>query len=283
MIVDSGKFAWNNGKFPEFTEPDPSYHGLKYWDAFSDFPGLGNVAFIFKIRVHCMRDTGAALSPFNALLFLHGLETLHLRVTDATRRTRSRLREFLKGPPEGRLGQLHRACRTTRATSSRRGTLTADTGPRRRRDKRRRKRPRSSSTSQALQQPRQHRGLKSLVIHPASTTHQQLTPEEQKKTGVTPERPALYWNGRYRGYHRGFKAGPGGTNRDSITQTGEIITMKISGGYPPKLEQANGVPIDIKGSVGKVNQSLSAIHAPLALESGENLPSLLLPTKPYAD
>ena len=64
-IVDSGKFAWNNGKFPELTEPDPSYHGLRYWDTFSNFPGLGNVAFIFKARLQLLRDTGAAISPFN--------------------------------------------------------------------------------------------------------------------------------------------------------------------------------------------------------------------------
>ncbi len=51
IIVDSGKFKWNNGKFPEFTEPDPSYHGVKYWDTFGNFPDLGNVAFIFKARV----------------------------------------------------------------------------------------------------------------------------------------------------------------------------------------------------------------------------------------
>ena len=76
VIVDSGKFKWNNGKFPEFTEPDPSYHGLVYWDALSNVPGMGNVAFILKVRVTLLRDIGAALSPFNSFLFLQGLETL---------------------------------------------------------------------------------------------------------------------------------------------------------------------------------------------------------------
>ena len=75
VIVDSGKFNWGNGKFPEFTEPDPSYHGLKFWDIFGNFPGMGNVAFIIKVRVQLHRDLGAALSPFNAFLFLQGLET----------------------------------------------------------------------------------------------------------------------------------------------------------------------------------------------------------------
>ncbi|HPS08669.1 MAG TPA: O-acetylhomoserine aminocarboxypropyltransferase/cysteine synthase, partial [Kiritimatiellia bacterium] len=80
VIVDSGNFKWNNGKFPEFTEPDPSYHGIAYWDALGNVPGLGNVAFILKIRVTLMRDIGAVLSPFNAREFLLGLETLPLRL-----------------------------------------------------------------------------------------------------------------------------------------------------------------------------------------------------------
>ena len=74
IIIDSGKFPWNNGKFPEFTEPSPSYHGLKFWDTFS------NLSFILKARVEGLRDLGPAPSPFNAFLFLQGLETLHLRV-----------------------------------------------------------------------------------------------------------------------------------------------------------------------------------------------------------
>src|SRR6516165_8796871 len=79
VVVDSGKFKWNNGKFPEFTEPDPSYHGLKLWNVFGNFPGLGNVAFIIKVRVQLLRDLGPAPSPFNSFLFLQGLETLPLR------------------------------------------------------------------------------------------------------------------------------------------------------------------------------------------------------------
>jgi O-acetylhomoserine (thiol)-lyase len=78
VIVDSGRFQWNNGKFPEFTEPDPSYHGLVFWDALGDTPD-GNVAFIVKTRVTLLRDTGACLSPFNAHELLLGLETLPLR------------------------------------------------------------------------------------------------------------------------------------------------------------------------------------------------------------
>ncbi|MDD1720060.1 MAG: O-acetylhomoserine aminocarboxypropyltransferase/cysteine synthase [Methanoregulaceae archaeon] len=187
VIVDSGKFAWNNGKFPEFTEPDPGYHGLIYWDAFGNFPGLGNVAFVFKIRVSLMRDTGAVLSPFNAWLFLLGLETLHLRVERHSKNARA-VAEFLKkhpgvawvnytGLPEHpsyRLAQKY---------------LTGGYGP-----------IVGIGVKGGEQASRKFiEGLrlfshlanigdsKSLVIHPASTTHQQLTAEEQEKTGVTPD------------------------------------------------------------------------------------------------
>src|ERR1035437_5789648 len=73
-VVDDGKFPWNNGKFPEFTEPDPSYHGLKYWEA------LGNISYIIKMRVSLLRDMGACISPYNSLQFIQGLETLHVRM-----------------------------------------------------------------------------------------------------------------------------------------------------------------------------------------------------------
>jgi O-acetylhomoserine (thiol)-lyase len=74
MVIDSGKFDWTNGKFPELTEPDESYHGIKYVESF------GKLAYIIKARVQYLRDMGACMSPFNAFLFLQGLETIHLRV-----------------------------------------------------------------------------------------------------------------------------------------------------------------------------------------------------------
>ena len=77
LIVDSGKFDWTNGKFPLISEPDPSYHGLNFVEALKP---LGNIAYIIKARVTLLRDIGTALSPFNAFLFLQGLETLHLRM-----------------------------------------------------------------------------------------------------------------------------------------------------------------------------------------------------------
>ncbi|MDI6829510.1 MAG: aminotransferase class V-fold PLP-dependent enzyme, partial [Armatimonadota bacterium] len=81
-IVDSGKFNWANGKFPEITEPDPSYHGVSYWESFGshDKAKVPGIAYILKARVQLLRDLGPALSPFNSFLFLQGLETLPLRI-----------------------------------------------------------------------------------------------------------------------------------------------------------------------------------------------------------
>ena len=80
ILIDGGNFDWSQGRHPGFTEPDPSYHGLKFWDVFGDFPGLGNVAFAIRARVNLLRDLGSSLSPFNAQQFLLGVETLSLRV-----------------------------------------------------------------------------------------------------------------------------------------------------------------------------------------------------------
>jgi O-acetylhomoserine (thiol)-lyase len=80
VIIDSGRFNWNNGNFPIFTEPNPGYHGLKFWETFGEDSSFGNIAFIIRARVEGLRDLGPALSPFNSFLFLQGLETLSLRV-----------------------------------------------------------------------------------------------------------------------------------------------------------------------------------------------------------
>ena len=187
VIVDSGKFSWNNGKFPGFTEPDPGYHGLKYWDTFGNFPGLGNVAYVFKIRLQLLRDTGAALSPFNAWLFLIGLETLHLRVPRHSENAHA-VALFLEGHPKvawvnytglpdhpsHKLAQKY---------------LTGGFGPLVGFGV---KGGEKASTA-FIDKLKLFSNLanigdsKSLVIHPATTTHQQLTAEEQKTTGVTPD------------------------------------------------------------------------------------------------
>ncbi len=80
VVIDGGRFDWSSGRFPDFTTPDPSYHGISYWDTFKEFPDLGNVAYIMKARLQGMRNIGPCPSPFNAFLFLQGIETLPLRM-----------------------------------------------------------------------------------------------------------------------------------------------------------------------------------------------------------
>jgi O-acetylhomoserine (thiol)-lyase len=185
VIVDSGKFQWNNGKFPEFTEPDPSYHGLKFWDVFGDFPGLGNVAFIIKARVQLLRDIGASLSPFNSFLFLQGLETLPLRQQQHSRNALE-VAEYLSqhklvtwvtypGLPNDANHKLA-AKYLKRGFGGMlgfgiKGGLEAG--------------KKFINAVKLFSHLANIGDAKSLVIHPASTTHQQLSPEEQAATGVT--------------------------------------------------------------------------------------------------
>jgi len=185
VVVDSGKFKWNNGKFPEFTEPDPSYHGLKFWDVFGDFPGLGNVAFIIKIRVQLLRDLGACLSPFNAFLLLQGLETLPLRQRQHSESALA-VAQFLKKHPlvtwvtyPGLAEHPSHKTATRYLTQGFGGILGfgikggLEAG-------------RKFINAVKLFSHLANIGdAKSLVIHPASTTHQQLTADEQAATGVT--------------------------------------------------------------------------------------------------
>ncbi len=185
VIVDSGNFRWNNGKFPEFTEPDPSYHGVKYWDAFSDFPGLGNVAFILKARVQLLRDIGPALSPFNSWLFLQGLETLTLRQCKHSENALAVAR-FLQGHPfvswVNYPGLPENPNHKVASKYLKRGYggligfgikggLEAG--------------KKFIENVKLLSHLANIGDTKSLVIHPSSTTHQQLTKEEQAATGVS--------------------------------------------------------------------------------------------------
>ena len=187
VIVDSGKFKWNNGKFPEFTEPDPSYHGLKFWDVFGNFPGLGNVAFIIKARVQLLRDIGAALSPFNAFLFLQGLETLPLRQRQHSENALEVARYLKQHPLVSWVAYPGLPDNPNHKLAAKylkqgfggilgfgiKGGLEAG---------------RKFINSVKLFSHLANIGdAKSLVIHPASTTHQQLTEEEQAATGVTPD------------------------------------------------------------------------------------------------
>jgi O-acetylhomoserine (thiol)-lyase len=185
IIVDSGNFDWNNDKFPEFTEPDPSYHGLKYWETFGNFPDLGNIAFIVKARVQLLRDLGPALSPFNAFLFLQGLETLPLRVkrhSENALAVAQFLKEHslvewvnypgLKEHPSHRLAKKYlKGDYGGIVGFGIKGGLEAG--------------KRFIESVKLLSHLANIGDAKSLVIHPASTTHQQLTKEEQEETGVT--------------------------------------------------------------------------------------------------
>jgi O-acetylhomoserine (thiol)-lyase len=185
VIVDAGKFQWNNGKFPEFTEPDPSYHGLVYWDALSNVPGMGNVAFILKIRVTLLRDTGAALSPFNAFLFLQGLEDLPLRQKQHSANALEIARWLKTHPLVNWVTYPGLPDDPSYKIASRylkhgfgglvgfgiKGGLEAG--------------KKFINSVKLLSHLANIGDAKSLVIHPASTTHQQLTVEEQAETGVT--------------------------------------------------------------------------------------------------
>lgn len=185
VIVDSGKFAWNNGKFPEFTEPDPSYHGLVYWDTFKDFAGMGNVAFIFKARVQWLRDVGAALSPFNAFMFLQGLETLPLRQKTHSANALAVARFLSTHPAVAWVNYpgLENNPNYRLASKYLKGNYSALIGfgikgglePAKK----------FISNSRLLSHLANIGDARSLVIHPASTTHQQLTASEQAETGVT--------------------------------------------------------------------------------------------------
>lgn len=181
VIIDSGKFDWTNGKFPELTEPDPSYHGVVYTEA------VGPLAYIIKARVQLLRDIGAAVSPFNAFLFLQGLETLHLRMERHSENA-LRVAKFL---------EAHELVEWVRYPG-----LKSDENY----EKAQKYLPKGQGAilsfgikggleagKQLIESVELFSHLanvgdaKSLIIHPASTTHQQLTPEEQESTGVTPE------------------------------------------------------------------------------------------------
>jgi O-acetylhomoserine (thiol)-lyase len=182
IVVDSGKFDWaRSGKFPGLTQPDPSYHGVKYYEA------LGPVAYITKMRVQLLRDTGAAISPFNSFLLLQGLETLSLRVEKHVSNTK-KIAEYLdnhpyvswvnypslKGSKYNKLAQKYLPKGAGSIfTFGIKGGLEAG-----------RKFINSLEIFSLLANVAD---AKSLVIHPASTTHQQLSEDEQRAAGVTPD------------------------------------------------------------------------------------------------
>jgi O-acetylhomoserine (thiol)-lyase len=187
ILVDGGNFDWGaSGRFPGFTEPDPSYHGLKFWEVFGDFPGLGNVAFGIKARVQGLRDTGGSISPFNSWQFIQGLETLHLRMERHSTNTQ-RVAEFLSQHPNvtwvNYPGLPSHKDHAQAKKYHQRGLFGAILGF-----------GIKGGYDQALKFIDKLEifsllanvgDAKSLVIHPASTTHSQLSPDEQLSTGVS--------------------------------------------------------------------------------------------------
>ena len=179
MIVDSGKFNWANGKFPQLVEPDPSYHHLKFVETF------GNLAYILKTRVQLLRDLGPALSPFNAFLILQGVETLSLRVQRHCDNA-LKVAQFLEVHPAVKwVNYPGLESHPTHALAKKylengfgailgfgiKGGLQAGI--------------KFINALGLLSHLANIGDAKSLVIHPASTTHQQLSPQEQVATGVT--------------------------------------------------------------------------------------------------
>jgi O-acetylhomoserine (thiol)-lyase len=188
IIVEKGDFPWGNGKFPEMTDPDPSYHGMKFFETF----GPMKLSYILKVRTQLLRDLGPAMSPFNAFLFLQGLETLHLRMKAHSDNALA-VAQFLQTHPQVSwvnytglethpcyaLGRkyLKNGCGAILGFGVKGATPTQQ-----------REAGRALINRVKLFSHLANVGdSKSLIIHPATTTHQQLTDAEQLSTGVSPD------------------------------------------------------------------------------------------------
>ena len=181
IIIDSGKFPWNNGKFPQFTDPSPAYHGMKFWDAF------GNISFIIKARVEGLRDTGACISPFNSFLLLQGIETLGMRM-EAHLRNAMAVAHHLEGHPKvewvryaslPKSPYFHLAQKYTPRGAGAVFSFGLKDGYEAGK--------RFIDSLRIFSHLANVGDARSLVIHPASTTHQQLSLSEQQGAGVLPE------------------------------------------------------------------------------------------------
>jgi len=184
VLVDSGRFDWNNGKFPELTEPCESYHGMKFYETFK---AVGNISYILKARVTLLRDMGACLSPFNAFLFLQGLETLHLRVPRHSENALA-VATFLEAHPAVDWVNYpglpsHRDYKRAQKYLPKGQGAILGFGIK----------GGSDAAIKFINGCRLASHLanildaKTLVIHPATTTHQQLSAEAQRAAGISPE------------------------------------------------------------------------------------------------
>lgn len=184
IIVDSGKFDWTNGKFPLIADPDPSYHGINFVEALKP---IGNIAYITKARVSLLRDLGPALSPFNAFLFLQGLETIHLRMPRHSENAVA-VAGYLEKHPKVSwvnypgLKSSSEQQRVKKYLPKGAGAILgfgikggAEAGKK------------FIESLELISHLANVGDAKTLAIHPATTTHQQLSSEEQLATGVTPD------------------------------------------------------------------------------------------------
>jgi O-acetylhomoserine (thiol)-lyase len=184
LIVDSGKFDWTNGKFPLITDPDPSYHGIRFVEALKP---LGNLAYIIKARVTLLRDLGPTMSPFNAFLFLQGLETIHLRLPRHSENALA-VAQYLKKHPKVAwvnypgLDSSPEKERVKKYLPKGAGAILGfgikggvEAGKK------------FINSLELVSHLANVGDAKTLAIQPAATTHQQLSPEEQLATGVTPD------------------------------------------------------------------------------------------------
>ncbi|HOU49617.1 MAG: O-acetylhomoserine aminocarboxypropyltransferase/cysteine synthase [Smithella sp.] len=184
LIVDSGKFDWTNGKFPLIADPDPSYHGINFVEALKP---SGNIAYIIKARVALLRDLGPALSPFNSFLFLQGLETLHLRMPRHSGNALAVAGYLEKHPKVGWVNYPGLKSSTEQSRVKKylpkgagaiigfgiKGGIEAG--------------KKFIESLELVSHLANVGDAKTLAIHPATTTHQQLSAEEQLATGVTPD------------------------------------------------------------------------------------------------
>jgi O-acetylhomoserine/O-acetylserine sulfhydrylase len=186
VIIDGGNFNWGNGKFPQFTEPSEGYHGLRFWEVFGADGPFGNIAFIIRARVEGLRDYGPAISPFNSFLLLQGLETLSLRVQRQVDNALE-LAQWLEAHPNvefvnypGLTSSPYHDLAKKYLTNGFGGVLSFKIkGTKEQADA-------LVNNLQLVSHLANVGDAKTLIIHPASTTHEQLSAEEQRASGVVP-------------------------------------------------------------------------------------------------
>jgi O-acetylhomoserine (thiol)-lyase len=187
IIVDGGNFDWSSGRFPEFTEPDPSYHGLVYWDALKDVPGKGNIAFAVKARVQGMRNIGPAPSPANSFQLLQGIETLPLRMAKHNENALKLAQHLASHPLVAWVNYIGLPDHPYHSTAQKyfNGGFGSVLGFGIKGGK--------EAALKFIDNVKLAKHLanvgdaKTLVIHPDSTTHQQMSDEAKHLAGVTPD------------------------------------------------------------------------------------------------